>query len=200
MTRERATESQVEQLTEEQFLDCLYNKIIDWLKNNNSEVIHEFGPQTIDYWAHHQDMPGSGAELSLDLQKGIILKDEKRIFGVASGIGYTSKHAHKPTLRLHFGFQELSLEPGRVDYSDPQQLKRLVVKRLFSWQTKGEFFVHPVADQLMVSCWPDNWPFGGKQIGKWPQERLLTEEGLSESLHLVQELVRRYVSFSSGVA
>lgn len=175
----------------EEFIDFLYQRALNSIKEKEATIISEFGPQDVERW---QALPTRGYHPdvwypSLSLRKGIIAKLEKVFVGLSVGEGINNPYAHGPCLRLQFGAElinKLKTEPSTVE-----DLARLVERPGWSvFKYQGEFYVDKIAG-LSVSCWADAGMYGGEDLRRWGRSRILTQNGVNASVALIQRVVEK---------
>lgn len=172
---------------QEQFVTNLYQKTLDWLtKNQQGKIVADFDPQEISRWTEHEGRdPGTTVWLSMDLEKGAIIQTNDRIFALVIGKQLQSRYSHERTLSFQFGMlpTDSRLTKGNKDID---MIRIFTHQRMWTYGS-GEFFVNDMTGEVTIDCWADGGRFtGGKEIGKWTQEQLLTDGGTNACLEIVQ--------------
>ncbi len=172
----------------EGFLNELFRRTQSMLeKEKGATIVAEFGPQEVWNWDSYKDMPGPRKELSIDLQKGLIMSSSQFDFGLTLGKRSQTSHDFKRMLNFEFGLLPRS---SREEDKSIQYLGILVNQRLIT-HGSGRFYIDDMDGKIRVNCWSDEYTFGGKGITSWPQNKILTKNGLNSSLNVVRRLMER---------
>lgn len=184
------TEATKEQYTPEQFLDILYSETFLWLKNSRGgRIVAQVESQEIDRWDEHDGRhPGNSVWLPFNLVKGILMKTPQHDFALVLGYKIQSRHSHKETLTLEFGFQPIENKKLGDKPAIISTLKALATRNRNGSYGRGEFY-EDSQGSVRVSCWADGFKFGGQEINKWEKDELLSKDGVSASLEIVQRTV-----------
>lgn len=145
--------------------------------------------QEVDEWSYHQFQPGRVVSLGIQLQRAVLVRDSKKDFALALGTRNRSKYQHKPTLGLQFGFSPAHTPRGLDQDITVKDLARMVDKHFTSGE--GEFYVNDMTGKLGVNCWTDQSAYGGRIVDNWPEDGLLTDQGIQACLNVVQRTVDR---------
>lgn len=175
-----------------EFLDTLYSRIADsWKTGQMAEVVEEIPECDVDYWDSHESMPGRTAYFQAHIGKGVLLRSERFDFGLALVDCARTSYDRGKTYRLQFGAFPHSDSPAFRNLTSIQKLKLLVAGR---HNNGGEFYSEEILHQLRIDCWADERVFGGPQIRRWPQEALLTDNGIASCVKLVDRTIQRAFS------
>lgn len=172
---------------QEQFIVKLYQKTLDWLINDQrGKIAVDMNPQEIDSWEQHAGRhPGETVWLSIDLEKGVIVKTKDRDFALVMGRRLQNRYSRERTLSFQFGMLPTDSLPTK-EGKNIEMIKTLVNQRMGTYGS-GEFFVNDETGKVMINCWADDTRYaGGKEIRKWTQEKLLTGEGADACLDIIQ--------------
>ncbi len=173
----------------EEFLDQLYDRTAEWLREDVGRVIQEFGPQEIKSWERLNDFHKGAHYLSLNLLKACLVGDSKKVFLLTLGRGKRSRRGDD-NMRLQFGFYPSSSGLTQmIEDSVIEEVKWLVNQGATSSYGYGEIFAEN--NNIRIDCWADSLLYGGKNTTTWPSERILTTQGLEHSLDIIKETFRR---------
>ncbi|OGH15791.1 MAG: hypothetical protein A3C22_00240 [Candidatus Levybacteria bacterium RIFCSPHIGHO2_02_FULL_37_10] len=184
--------SQVAEITpklspQEKFITDLYQKTLDWLTSDQQgKITAVFNPQEISSWKQHDGRhPGEISSISIGLEKGVIVETKDRIFALVMGRELNSRYSRERTLSFQFGCLPIDSALARQDKN--LDLVRMLTQQRMWTHGSGEFFVHDMTGEVTIHCWADGWNYsGGKEIGRWPQEEVLTDKGLNACLDIIQ--------------
>ena len=173
----------------EEFMGKLYDAAVSWLLKSGGKVIQDFGPQKVEEWEKQYDFHKGTDILSLGLTKACVVVDSKKVFLLTLGEGRKNNHDMN-RLRLQFGFLPSTSENiSFYSKSGIKEVKGIIYQgKVGSWGS-GEIF--STKNGIDVDCWTDDPLYGGKHIGTWSPEKIMTKKGLEESLNLIKETVRR---------
>lgn len=189
--------TQTEQInTSEELLGKLYDRTVEWLVENDGEVIQEFGPQEIKDWETITDFHKGSHSLSLNLLKACVVEDSRKVFLLTLGRGWRSQYSYGDSLRFQFGFFPTTFEQAQTtEESGLRGIKWILNHQGISGPVgSGEISAIPGNSKIIVDCWANDSLFGGKGIDNWPSEKILTTQGLEESLNVIKETVKRAFS------
>lgn len=186
----QTTETAPELNPQEQFLKNLYQKTLDWLtKDQQGKILTEFPSQYVSEWSEHDGRhPGEVSSFSIDLEKGVIVETKDRIFALIIGRELNSRYSRERTLSLRFG----CVPTDWLLAKDDKNIKftRMLTHQKMGMYGSGNFFVNDVSGEVTIDCWADRGYSGSKEIGRWPQEELLTDKGLTACLDIIQRTSR----------
>lgn len=183
---------QTEQInTPEELLGKLYDRTVEWLKENGGKVIKEFEPKEIENWEKSYDFHKGSHSSSLGLLKACVVEDSRKIFLLTLGFGRKSQHGGD-SLRLQFGFFPTAFEQAQITEAlDIRGMKWILNQGVLGSVGSGEIFARTGSGKIGVNCWANDFPYGGKNIGTWPSEKILTTQGLEESFNIIKRTVQR---------
>jgi hypothetical protein len=183
---------QAEQInTSEEFLNRLYDKTVEWLKKEG-KVIQEFEQQKIEKWEILSDYHKGSSVMSIELLNACVIEDPRKIFLLTLGRGRKSEYSVEESLRLQFGLWPVSIKDVQAtNVLDIEDLKHLLYQGVLGSHGSGEIFAGPNSNNINVDCWANESLFGGKEINRWPSERIFTNQGLEEALSIIKETVKR---------
>lgn len=189
LPKEPITEAQTEQYSPEDFLEKLYANVFDWLiKDQKGKVVGEVGPQEIDSWDSHQADPGRITQLSIRLLRGVFIKTQKHDFALVLGRRRRSKYDHEETLGLQFGLQP---SPGSKRFEELPLVDKLRFLTTSGGYGNGDFYQDSMIGRgIRTDSWADSSIFGGQEINRWKENKLLTDKGINASLEIVQRTTR----------
>ncbi len=187
----QTTEAVAELNPQEQFLNNLYQRTLDWLtKDQQGKIAANFDPQKISGWKQHDGRhPGEISSFSIDLESGVIVETKDRIFALVMGREFNSRYSRERTLSLQFGCVPTDWLLAKDDKNI--EFARILTQQEGIWpKGSGEFFVNDASGKVTIDCWADRGYSGSEEIEKWTQEKLFTEEGLNACLEIVQRTSR----------
>lgn len=179
----------VPQYTHEQFLEGLYERIIESLQNGrHAATVEEVINTHVDDWERVDSVP-----LGVDIQKGVLLKDGRFDYAVVLGNRSRTKYDRVEALGLQFGALPQSTAPAFKELSTIDYL-RLIANRQPWVYGSGEIYIEEMFNKVKINCWADERIYGGPQIRNWPQERLLSDAGIVGCVSLVSRTIDRAFS------
>lgn len=125
-----------------------------------------------------------------------MVRDKKKLFLLTLGKGKRSRYdPHEDNLRLQFGFfpRDKFWDRKREQREKLENLEYFVNQKGFS-HGYGEFYAYCDFDgkeKLGVDCWANCWPFGGEEIGRSPDSKLLTTSTIDKCLKIIDETLQR---------
>jgi len=184
--------TQTEQIsTSEEFLNRLYDRTVEWL-GQNGKIIQEFDQQKIEKWETLPDYHKGPSILSIELHRACVIVDPKKTFILTLGSGRKSEYSDEESLRLQFGFTPGSIGAMQTtEELDIKDLKHILYQNKIGLHGSGEMFAGPNSNNINVDCWANGSLFGGREINRWPSERIFTNQGLEEALNIIKETVKR---------
>jgi len=199
MVQERKIAIQEEQIkSPKEFIDRLHDATISWLLENGGKVIRKFKRQDFEEWEKRVDFHKGNDFLSIDLLKACVIKDDKKIFVLTLGSGRRGQFSgvQDDKLRLQFGFFPLESN-NKIIYSQ-SDIKEIDIKKVreivhqkWQWGQYGSGEIYTTKRGIGVDCWANSSSFGGNEIDAWPSKKILTAQGLEESLNIIKETVRK---------
>lgn len=181
----------------EKFLGDLFQRIYRWAVDQGMEVVAEFENKEIPIW----DYSGGRRPLEpetpgISLEKGVIFGKEGLTFAITLGKGHRIKYEREISTRLQFGVvYSLPKELGEDGHFNLQDLAAIVNAQPVRVGWQGEFYWRRDWTGIGIACRHDAKIFGGEEIGLlypgsgWPQERILSGEGLAACLRIVERTV-----------
>lgn len=188
----KETEVKKEKYSPEEFINELYAQTLKWLtEDQKGEIITELEPQKLDYWDFSEGRhPSEYVPLSIDVEKGVLLKTQKHNFALVLGKRFRSRYDHEETLGLQFGIRPADDESKYFKSLSPVEKIRNLTFRSPGSYGSGDFYEHSKTRNIQTDAWADGYRFGGQEINRWGKDKLLTPIGIDACLEIVQRTAR----------
>lgn len=150
-----------------------------------ANLIAEFEPQEIIRWAEYSRYMARVSD-PMYLEKGMIFRSESFLYGLAYG---------KRGNHIVRGERELSVEFGLTPHADRKiELDTLwlrVLANQYPGIGSGRIYYDTNSGKIRTDCWSDAYEFGGPEMGRWENDRALSEAGLEVGVDLFRQIAKR---------
>ena len=137
-------------------IDTIYGGIVDKFKNNGAEVISEFGEQIVPRWIKRNGLGGS-IDSYFELQRGIVMRHEDKLVGLA--LGKIDGSCFYNPLKLQFGMIP-EKDIGKYLTGRVEDLPKLIQWHGDDW-AYGEFRESCEGEVWADGCWANSTLFTG---------------------------------------
>jgi hypothetical protein len=172
MNKENLVNKESAEYSNYDFLNDLYQKIYDWeVEDQGGKVIGEFDKQRIKW-----DSLGDNCFSTLNVTKGVAIRDEKKDFVLVLGQGNKARNEPFKHMRLMFALVK----------KDNKDIDIYGARDFFNWlwfDGKGEFFTG-INNDIRIDC---------SSAGSYYWRETLKDEGLRDEKNLNEclEIVKR---------
>lgn len=190
---ERTIDQTTEILRAEQFLGKVYEEVENWLlRDRRAALIRQIGSSEVDLWERQSTYPPGEITLGMDLERGVLLRDELNTYGLVLGRRKQSRYSRERNPSFQFGFLP---DFDRIDErlgedKDLEKLRYLVGDNPFH-RSRAEFYYDSDFRKLRVDCWIDSWEYGGQNIGIGDEDAL-NPRGQKAVVDTIKRFVRNF--------
>jgi len=169
------------------FLQELYQRVAEgdfiWGKRL-AAFEKEFAPN----WFQYKDARSQIRYTDGEIKKAVVSRWEDSVLGIALVSGPRDTYSI-PTSSLQFGIRRMTQELGALERLN--LLENVVHRKLPSHGMVGDIYIdgNGHAGKLVVDCFTDRWAYGGKEINRWPEEKIISESGIAECIGIVRRTV-----------
>lgn len=188
--------------TPDGFLRELFNRSQAMIENEKkAQVMVQLENADVYRWDSFSPYPPSAVPLGIYIEKSAILRSSEHDYGLVLGKrGFTNYD--QATLTFEFGLishggKSFDESIDRMDLFDQAKDRDTKVREYLAMivhqtrATYGSGRLRTERGGIEVDCWMDERIFGGNEIGRWEDGRILSEAGLEGALELQRELFKR---------
>jgi hypothetical protein len=165
------------------FLGELYRKIAeeDFIQGERFLV---FGNEPATDWFNYKDARSQKKYFDGHIISAVMSRRENLVMGIALVNGQRDSKSI-PTNSFQFGIRKIT--PELEAYEGLNLLENVVHRKLPNHGTVGDIYINGNGNSgnLVVDCFTDRWAYGGRDVNRWEQEKLISEGGMAECIGII---------------